>query len=495
MTNPTRLFLALVGLSVAVSPSRAADAHASSAPAPVEVKINPAITHGTWEGWGTSLCWMGKVFGNRDDLADFLFTTRTTTFGGKQVPGLGFNIVRYNAGACSWNTLADGRRMIVSKIIKPYRQIEGFWLDPRSADPDSPSWNWNADANQRAMLLKARDRGADRFELFSNSPLWWMCANDNPSGAAKATDDNLPDKNHSAFATYLATLARVAKERWGVAFTSVAPFNEPMTKWWFADCKQEGCHFSHDAQKRFLPVLRAELDRQGLGLLPITASDETSFDDALATWKSYPPEIKAVVARVNVHGYQYANGRRDELHRLVVEQDRKQLWMSEYGKKDGGGLELARNFHRDMDRLHPTAWCYWQPTDGGGWGLLDADLENARIRDVELNAYVLAQYSRHLRPGMVILDTGHAGTVAAYDASARKLVLATFNDGPARSVRFDLSAFLVPDGAVASTLTAPKAQARYERQPDLRLSARGFTVVLAADSVQTFEVANITLAR
>ena len=491
MRKPARLLLALAGLSFAISPSRAADAPA----APVEVKINPAVTHGTWEGWGTSLCWMGKVFGNRDDLADFLFTTRTTVFGGKSVPGLGLNIVRYNAGACSWNTLADGRKMVVSKIIKPYRQIEGFWLDPKSADPDSPSWNWQADANQRAMLLKARDRGADRFELFSNSPMWWMCANDNPSGAAKADADNLPAKNHPAFATYLATLARVAKERWGVAFTSVAPFNEPATKFWFADCKQEGCHVSRAAQQSFLPLLRAELDRQGLRDLPVTASDETNFDDALATWKSFTPETKAVVTRVNVHGYQYANGPRDELHRLVVEQDRKQLWMSEYGKKNGGGLELARNLHRDMDRLHPTAWCYWQPTDGGGWGLLDADLETARIRDVELNAYVLAQYSRHLRPGMVILDTGDAGTVAAYDASARKLVLATFNDGPARSVRFDLSAFVIPDGPVSSTLTAPKAQARYERQPDLRIFSRSFTVVLAADSVQTFELGNVTLPR
>lgn len=60
----------------------------------------------------------------------------------------------------------------------------------KNPDPASASWDWNADANQRAMLLK-RERGADRFELFSNSPMWWMCANDNPSGAAKGSDDNL----------------------------------------------------------------------------------------------------------------------------------------------------------------------------------------------------------------------------------------------------------------------------------------------------------------
>src|SRR5438876_6209702 len=27
--------------------------------------INPQTTWGTWEGWGTSLCWWANVFGNR----------------------------------------------------------------------------------------------------------------------------------------------------------------------------------------------------------------------------------------------------------------------------------------------------------------------------------------------------------------------------------------------------------------------------------------------
>ena len=77
MRTPARLLLALACLSFAAIPSRAADT--PTAAAPVDVKVNPAVTHGTWEGWGTSLCWMGKVFGDNDDLADFLFTTRTIT--------------------------------------------------------------------------------------------------------------------------------------------------------------------------------------------------------------------------------------------------------------------------------------------------------------------------------------------------------------------------------------------------------------------------------
>lgn len=234
--------------------------------------VRPDVSWGTWDGWGTSLCWWGKVFGDRDDLADLLFTRKTVIVGGEALPGLGLNIARYNAGACSGNAV-DGRRMVVSKTILPYRQMEGFWLDGKSCDPRSASWDWSVDANQRAALLKARDRGADRFELFSNSPMWWMCARDNPSGAVRGTDDNLAPAHREDFAVYIAEVARHAKEAWGIAFTTVEPFNEPVADWWNADCKQEGCHFDPPTQAAVLPLLRAELDRHGLADTPISASD------------------------------------------------------------------------------------------------------------------------------------------------------------------------------------------------------------------------------
>ena len=37
-----------------------------------------------------------KAFGDRDDIADAMFTMESATIGDEKVPGLGFNIVRYN---------------------------------------------------------------------------------------------------------------------------------------------------------------------------------------------------------------------------------------------------------------------------------------------------------------------------------------------------------------------------------------------------------------
>ena len=75
-----------------------------TASADATIAINPATKYGTWEGWGTSLAWWANVFGARDDFADLWFTTKTTTYNGTALPGLGMNIARYNLGACSWNS-------------------------------------------------------------------------------------------------------------------------------------------------------------------------------------------------------------------------------------------------------------------------------------------------------------------------------------------------------------------------------------------------------
>ena len=112
----------------------------STARADVTVQVAPQTTWGTWEGWGASLCWWANVFGTRDDLADLLFTTRVVTFNGRNLPGLGLNIARYNAGACTSQPI-QGQSMQVSPNIPPHRQMQGFWLNWFNSSPGSTSWN------------------------------------------------------------------------------------------------------------------------------------------------------------------------------------------------------------------------------------------------------------------------------------------------------------------------------------------------------------------
>jgi galactan endo-1,6-beta-galactosidase len=358
--------------------------------------------------------------------------------------------------------------MVASPNIPRFKQIEGFWQDWRNEDPASTAWNWNADAKQRAALGKAVGRGA-QAELFANSPMWWMCLNHNPSGAADG-GLNLQSWNHRQHALHLAVTARYARDRWGVTFRTVDPFNEPSSNWWRADGRQEGCHIDAPTQRSVLANLRTELNRQGLSGVAISASDETSYDLARTTWNGFDPATRAVVRQVNVHGYQGSGGRRDLLFNDVRAAG-KVLWNSESGDSDGTGITMARNLCLDWRWLHPTAWCYWQVMDpSAGWSAI----------------------GYHIRPGMRIVDTGVGYAAAAYDSGARRLVIVAVNTGAAQTLTFDLTRFGQVTGGSGGVVprwsTVPAGADRYTQRSDVRVSGKRVAVPFAAASVQTLQV-------
>ncbi|MCW1924290.1 hypothetical protein OKA05_17120 [Luteolibacter arcticus] len=459
---------------------------------PMKVKLDPTAKQGTWDGWGASLCWWAAVFGDRTDLADAMFTTQAVRVEGELLPGLGLTIARYNAGACGWRKIGE-REMKKSKIILPYRQMQGFWLDDRSSDPASGSWDWSVDAKQRNMLALAKDRGVTHFELFSNSPMWWMTRIDNPSGAPKPTDDNLSPAHERNFAIYLAAVARHAKDDWGISFTTVSPFNEPVSDWWFADCKQEGCHVSPGQQARVMPLLREELDKRGLEKLPIAASEETYYDHAISTWESFDEKTRALIGQVNVHGYQEAKGDRGKLHQVVHVQGGKRLWNSEYGDGDPSGLNMARNLHRDMATLKPTSWSYWQPIDGGGWGLIPADMQRGRLRRVNPKWHVLAHYTRNIVPGSTILTTAEEAVVAAFEEKRGRLTLVFLNDGDAeREWKIDLSRFKGEALTATGWITEPRERSRYKVLEKIALKGKQLDLRQPMKSVQTVVINGVS---
>ncbi|MEV5339126.1 glycoside hydrolase [Streptomyces sp. NPDC052676] len=467
-----------------------------TARADATITVNPSATYGTWEGWGTSLAWWANVFGAREDFADLYFTMKSVPYGDRTLPGLGLNIARYNLGACSWNSV-NGESMVESPNIPAFKQIEGFWQDWRNEDPASSAWDWTADANQRAMLVKATRRGAVS-ELFANSPMWWMCANHNPSGAADG-GNNLQTWNYRQHASHLATVAARAKSDWGVSFATVDPFNEPASTWWTATGTQEGCHMDPSVQAAVLPYLRGELDKRGLTGIRIAASDETSYDVARSTWSAFGPSTKALVSQVNVHGYQGAGGRRDLLYTDVVTTSGKKLWNSETGDGDGTGLTMARNLCYDFRWLHPTAWCYWQVMDPTpGWAMIAYDPATLQPTTVQQKYYVMAQFSRHIRPGMTILDTGVSYAVAALDRAARRLVIVAVNTSTTpQTLTFDLSRFTTVTGGTGglvprwNTVTAGGDQ--YRSYADTRLTGKSVSVPFAAGAVQTLQVDGVAL--
>ncbi|WP_432133219.1 beta-1,6-galactanase [Streptomyces sp. bgisy154] len=476
---------ALVGSALATG-----TAHADAT-----IAVSPSTAYGSWEGWGTSLAWWANVFGDRDDFADIFFSTKSVTYDGTTLPGLGLNIARYNLGACSWNSV-NGETMVASPNIPAFKQIEGFWQNWNNEDPASSAWNWSADPKQRAMLVKAARRGATT-ELFANSPMWWMCYNHNPSGAADG-GNNLQSWNYRQHASHLAATALYARDNWGVDFATVEPFNEPSSSWWKSTGTQEGCHIDSSVQAAVLPHMRSELDRRGLTGTRIAASDETSYDLARTTWNSFSSATKGYVDRVNVHGYQGSGGRRDLLYTDVVTTSRKALWNSETGDNDGTGMTMAGNLLYDFRWLHPTAWVYWQVMDpSSNWAMIAYDANTLQPGAVQTKYYVMAQFSRHIRPGMTILDTGVSYAVAALDRQANRLVIVAANTSTsAQTLTFDLSRFATVGGGSGGLVprwnTVTTGGDRYRAYSDTRLNGKSVAVRFAPKSVQTLQIDGVT---
>ncbi|KAG3192045.1 hypothetical protein C6341_g796 [Phytophthora cactorum] len=177
------------------------------------VTNDPLMMKTSWDGWGTSL----YVFGDREDIADLLFTTKdAVTLNGStsSLPALGLTIARYNIGGSANNVVDDSGTevsMETSDNMPAFKLMETFWLDWMSKDPTSTSWNWDADAKQRAMVGLATQRDVDILEAFSNSPPWWMTNNHATAGGDDGDKDNLEDWNHDQFALYLATVVSHAR--------------------------------------------------------------------------------------------------------------------------------------------------------------------------------------------------------------------------------------------------------------------------------------------
>jgi galactan endo-1,6-beta-galactosidase len=222
----------------------------------------------------------------------------------------------------------------------------------------------------------------------------------------------------------------------------------------------------------------------------VAASDENTYDSALATWNDFDSTVQSQVGQVNVHGYQYARGQRAALFSAVAG---KRLWNSEYGDGDASGLKLASNLNLDFRLLHPTGWCYWQPLDAGGWGLIQSTPDNGWIGPVNPKYFVLAQYTRHVRPGMTIIDGGEKNTVAAYDPKGRKLVVVTANYETAKWITYNLSNFPYAKGPIHRWMTVTGNGPSYQFSTNLVIRQRTFKAWFPINTIQTFEIQNVDL--
>lgn len=487
---------------------------ALTAPAQADytVQPDPSDSRGVWEGFGAGLSWWANAVGNspyESTYTNLFFGTASVQFMGASVPGLGLNLVRYNIGGGGLASDSPSGVKDQRPTIQPwYKDMDGFWRDWFSTDPESASYDWTRDARQRAVLSSLRERGVT-VEFVSHAPMWWMMDSRSSAGG------QLQTWNRRDHARYLATVVQQARTRWGVQVQSITPFNEPTAGWWNYPVEQEGANIPIDAQAEILGYLREELDMRGLTDVTIAASDENTVKQALATYQALSRRYVTVrgqsvsaaslVGKVNVHGYDGLQPWRDDQARRDLRRGvgDKRLWVSEYGDTERSGLLLAQSILADINQLRATAWLYWQPLEPfSAWGLVNGQYgdpadEGAPHRGQPLWLYkkypVFAQFTRFLRPGYQLIGSSDGSSVVAHDAAGRKLVLITMNEGAAQSILYDLSRFYSITGTTASVTTTTFDGVQRLAPSTVQLNGKQLRLQVPAGSVQTVEINGVDL--
>ena len=464
--------------------------------------VRPAMTgrERIFEGWGTSLCW----WANRIGYSDSLSQKAADLFFGPE--GLCLNIMRYNIGG--------GDDPSHNHITRTDSDVPGWY----SWDEAEGKYVFDPTADFRQLNVLARCHAAAgsgaMVEAFSNSPPYYMTVSGCSSGNAIAGRDNLREDAVEDFADYLCSAAAWLKNEMGLNVVSLSPMNEPDTAYWGAlSPKQEGCHFdAGESQSRLIAACGKKMEEYGLDGVIVAASDETDTGRQLDEYRSYTPEARAVIGRINTHTYGTS---RAELLAKTCREDGMALWMSEtdggetFGKgagEMGAGLWLGRKIISDFARLDPSAWVLWQVIDthisrdgvggrkdsgmpdvtGGYWGTATADHDRGEIVLTQ-KYYVLGQFSRYIRPGMRVFACGEDLLCALGDG---KIVLVAVNAGGRKPLRVDLSAFGPVSGPVAAVRTSGsmKNGEHWQRLDPLEADGTGFDAVLAPSSVTTFVI-------
>lgn len=503
------LLFALIVLSV-LAQSRSTVKATVTVTSPVNPNL---VLQDDFQGFGTSLAWWADVVGGwsepqRSQLMNYLFAD-TFTIGGQTVQGIDLSSVRYNAGASEPG--------VSYQVVDPHwPPRNGAWVD--SLVQANGTYNWTVDANQRWVLEQAALRGVTTFELFGNSPPWFMTYSGHPAGrysynsSQGCSHSNLPGEYEDDYAIYLATVAERFEEvgvngpgSTKVHFETIEPFNEPSNGWWCWGNNQEGTYLPSWQQSTIINELRAELDARGLPNVGIAATDSNNYWLVVSEYDALSAQARANLDQINAHGYA---GSDPEPVRNRVLAENMRFWQSEWGPADWGGysitsdldsaLELATRVANDLTYVRANMWQYWQAVEDssrgsgpGYWGLIQAPLDgSSQTFAIKKQFYVLGQYSKFIKPGYLIIDGGNGKTVAAYDPATSKLVLVTYNDSAETlPINYDLSRFTTT-GATAQVWRTSGTE-NLVQLSSVNVSGGVLNGSVPAYSVVTYVVSNV----
>lgn len=414
---------------------------------------DPNVTFQFIDGFGASDAWraqfVGKNWpiGKREQIADLLFSQEFDEDGDPK--GIGLSIWRFYLSA---GTTEQGDDSEIGSSDNPWRRGECFL----NADG---TYDWNKHEGQRWFLQAAKERGVEKLLAFPNSPPVHFTANGKgfaPKGEIRL---NLKPGYLDDYAKYMAEVMDHFNED-GIFFDYLSPVNEPQWNW--DGHSQEGTPALNGEIYSLTKNLSRELEGRGLKTKIVIAEAGTighaSMDMSKMGMPSdgrdnqaqfffnvdspfYIGDLSNVELSISAHSYhsvwpldEQVSNRSQVNMMLNMANPNLGYWMSEYcilqeNDELGGGngrdlsmktaLYVARIIHHDMVLTNAKSWQWWTAItqvdykdglvyldDGseGQTGKMGGNVESLQydgaVRESKL-LWVLGNYSRFVRPGMV----------------------------------------------------------------------------------------------
>lgn len=405
--------------------------------------------------------------------------------------GLGLNIVRYNIGG-GFNARYSPQFNDTGLMM--YRGMPGF------KPQEGGAYDWGADGPQRAVLLGAKARGADKFIAFANSPPWWMTVSGDVAGAAKKTQCNLKASYFPPFAEYLTEVVRryATDPNWNVTFDFLEPVNEPVEGFWKAGGAHEGCTYQPSDLERLLPLVSSALARKKLSTRLVGID---SF--ASATTNALPSMNSTVVsslAQVHIHGYVITHTGSQDAYvewaykgvRKVAEQFSKEAWVTEWSplQRAGGDIDIAifmaRTIIESVNIMRASAWVYWQAIDTTEtYSLFNVrwNPANSYPHVLRKKYYTLLHFTTFATPGSVAIPPDSTACqhciTSFYNKMQRTLaVFVAHQQEASKQVQVSVKGFQVADSGSPSPVQVYRTSLG-ENMQSLGAVSEGFTSSLA----------------
>jgi O-glycosyl hydrolase len=406
------------------------------------------------DGFGASDAWRTQFVGKnwplekRERIADLLFSQEFDSLGNPR--GIGLSLWRFYLSAGS---AEQGDSSEIGSNANPWRRGECFL----NADG---SYNWNKLEGQRWFLKAAKKRGVEKFLAFPNSPPVHYTANGKGFAPEGVIHLNLKPGYMDDYARYMARIMEHFRLEEGISFDYLSPVNEPQWDW--DGHSQEGSpalneeiyvltkYLSRELSSRKLDtriviaeagtIGHAAISMRMLGMPADGRDDQARFFFSKES-PFYLGDLPLVELTISAHSYHSVwpideQVRNRKLVNQMIKAANPELgyWMSEYcilqendeiirgqGRDLGmnTALYVARIIHHDLVLTNARSWQWWTAIsqvdfkdglvyldDGsrGETGKMGGHIESLQydgeVRESKL-LWVLGNYSRFVRPGMV----------------------------------------------------------------------------------------------